>query len=282
MIAPSPQILSIAGANAGNTALGTADNAVRLKIIHQAGELFFQFGASKVTMEEIADRLGMSKKTLYKFFASKDDLLAAVLDDFHCAMQGIVEPLLQAASNADREQFVVIMLQLGDKVASVITRNQQSPLLKDVQRNYPVLWQRIEERRKTTMTLSLRSMLQQGMERGVFRSDLNYDLFLMVYMAAMQEVMNPATLATLPLTVGEAYKMVIGILFGGALTDSGRELTGHIPMAQEWMNNFMEAHAAKLMNQMTASGMNTATATTTASHTNDHHPFIQEGLVEIM
>jgi AcrR family transcriptional regulator len=260
------------------------DNAIRAKIVQYAGDLFFQFGASKVTMEEIADRLGMSKKTLYKFFTSKDELLAAVLDEFHCAMQNIVEPLLQAAFHADNEQFVSTMVKLGDSVATVITRNQKSPLFNDIQRNYPVLWERIEERKRTTMTMSLRSMLQQGMERGLFRADVNYDVFLLVYLSAMQEILNPTTLATLPLTAGDAYKMVISIIFGGALTDEGRIIASHFPLVEQWMNGIIQAFPTPTNLQMgsqAASGAQLPNDDTTHLPRHEPHPFLHEGLVEI-
>ncbi|NCS82427.1 MAG: helix-turn-helix transcriptional regulator, partial [Ignavibacteria bacterium] len=42
------------------------------KIIQKSAEMFHQFGCAKVSMEEIASALGMSKKTLYKHFSNKE------------------------------------------------------------------------------------------------------------------------------------------------------------------------------------------------------------------
>ncbi|MCS6809510.1 MAG: helix-turn-helix domain-containing protein, partial [Bacteroidota bacterium] len=63
--------------------MAIAERDVRSKIIDASRDLFLEFGPSRVRMEEIAEKLAMSKKTLYKYFASKDEVLSAVLDASH-------------------------------------------------------------------------------------------------------------------------------------------------------------------------------------------------------
>jgi len=55
----------------------TEEKEIKQRIALKADEMFRQFGYSKVTMEEIASSLAMSKKTLYKHFSNKDHLLKA-------------------------------------------------------------------------------------------------------------------------------------------------------------------------------------------------------------
>lgn len=56
------------------------EETIRKRILETAKEFFLEFGYKKVTMDEIADSLGMSKKTLYQYFPSKYELLSAVTD----------------------------------------------------------------------------------------------------------------------------------------------------------------------------------------------------------
>jgi AcrR family transcriptional regulator len=198
------------------------DSAVRTKILRQASELFFQFGPSKVTMEEIAERLGMSKKTLYKVFASKDDLLEAVVEDFQLTLQAMMQPVLEAAGNADESEFTTLIAGMSESLASVMGRTASSPMFKDMQRNYPEVWMHLEERRRTQITATFQRVLHEGLSRGIFRPELNYELFIQLYIIAIEYVMSPITLSKLPLTADEAYRMLIRVFFFGALTDKGR------------------------------------------------------------
>ncbi|MBK6984973.1 MAG: helix-turn-helix transcriptional regulator [Bacteroidetes bacterium] len=45
------------------------------KILKSSLELFFKYGIKRVTMDDIAKELGMSKKTIYQFYKEKDDLV---------------------------------------------------------------------------------------------------------------------------------------------------------------------------------------------------------------
>ena len=49
------------------------------RILTRAEEMFLKSGYSKVTMDEIASNLGMSKKTLYKYFSSKEELVKEII-----------------------------------------------------------------------------------------------------------------------------------------------------------------------------------------------------------
>ena len=69
-------------------------------ILHKAGEIFLRLGFKSVTMDDIANELGMSKKTIYKFFPSKDDLVMAIAKHFMERMKSKILPALNSDKNA--------------------------------------------------------------------------------------------------------------------------------------------------------------------------------------
>ena len=69
------------------------ENEIKVKILHKAEEMFLQFGFSRVTMEEIAMELGMSKKTLYRFFPGKEQLLKEMINGMKCKFEDYVKQL---------------------------------------------------------------------------------------------------------------------------------------------------------------------------------------------
>ena len=53
---------------------------VKERILTKAADLFMRYGIRSITMDEIANQLGISKKTIYQFFTDKDDMVSAVIE----------------------------------------------------------------------------------------------------------------------------------------------------------------------------------------------------------
>ena len=70
------------------------------KIIEQIEDKLFKEGFYKTTMDDVASELGMSKKTIYKFFPSKDDLVMAIAKHFMNSMKNKIVPALNSDKNA--------------------------------------------------------------------------------------------------------------------------------------------------------------------------------------
>jgi AcrR family transcriptional regulator len=56
------------------------ENETAIRIREKAHGLFMQFGLRSVSMDDIANSLGMSKKTIYQYYADKDELIVAVIE----------------------------------------------------------------------------------------------------------------------------------------------------------------------------------------------------------
>ena len=69
-------------------------NDLREHIIKTAGEMFFRLGIRSVSIDDICHELGMSKKTFYVYFESKDALIDQLLDVNIKYMSGKMEELL--------------------------------------------------------------------------------------------------------------------------------------------------------------------------------------------
>src|SRR5437763_16934818 len=67
----------------------------RARILRQARTHFFTQGYSRFTMDDLAAELGMSKKTLYRHFAGKDEIMGAVIREFSHDVRSTAEEILQ-------------------------------------------------------------------------------------------------------------------------------------------------------------------------------------------
>jgi AcrR family transcriptional regulator len=100
-------------ANQLTSSLGTAN-----RIVQAAGRLFHQDSISAVSMEDIAAEAGLTKMTLYQYFASKEALLLETLKTRYAEREQALEGRLAAGAGSER------LLQIFDWQEEWLTRNQ--------------------------------------------------------------------------------------------------------------------------------------------------------------
>lgn len=190
----------------------------RQRIIETSREMFFRAGFSKVTMDEIAAKLGMSKKTLYKCFPTKMNLL---------------EEVAQLTKNEFRTNFDIVLknkdldvIQKLSRFIEIISSRLSNLLnksfLNDIQKFAPEVWHKMEEFRKEMIYTRFGSLVREGMQEGVFRKDIPHEVVILIFFSTIHNIINPTTLANLPLTATEAYQAITKLFLEGVLTEEFR------------------------------------------------------------
>jgi AcrR family transcriptional regulator len=184
--------------------------------VDQARLLFNEHGYSKVSASEIAQALGISKKTLYKEFETKEDILRAVIRPKLEASAAELSAILGDASLTYIECLSAVMTMIGmqyQKVSHVLVR--------DVFAHAPSVWQEITKYREWRFA-QFAELLKQGAREGVFREEINVHVVLALYQSAVDAMMNPTTLMEMPCTPRETFQMVLTILLEGILREDAR------------------------------------------------------------
>ena len=187
------------------------------RIVEVSSRQFMENGISKVTLDEVATELGMSKKTMYKFFPSKEDLLKTIV---HVMMNG-VRLRVEAVVNSDKpfvEKAPQLLAIIGHQI-SVMSKQ----FLIDLQRFHPQLWKEIDEFRRERILTSVQTMFVQAQAEGVFRKDLDIELFILVFVSSVQGIVNPQTLAQHSFSAAGALRGIFTIIFEGAMTEEARK-----------------------------------------------------------
>ena len=78
------------------------------RIKQKAHDLFMQYGLRSVSMDDIANGMGISKKTIYHFYADKDELVDAVLESEFKKNESICEFDKSNSKNAIHEIFMAM------------------------------------------------------------------------------------------------------------------------------------------------------------------------------
>ena len=194
------------------------DVEIKEKILLSTKDMFYKYGYSKVTMEEIAANLGISKRTLYKHFSNKEHILKEIVNVAKCEIETYVDNLIE-----DKETEFIIKLQ--NFMAFVVSHFSRlsNPIVQDLVKNQPEVWKEIQQFRKKNAHDCFSRLIKQGIENGIFRDDINSEVVTMLYFSAVHGMLNLETLSQLPITADEAYKIIVRVLFEGIFTSEGRK-----------------------------------------------------------
>lgn len=187
----------------------------KTNILAAAEDMFMQHGYSKVTMEEIASGIGISKKTLYKFFPNKKELLRELMTQRQCEFMDHIEDIW-------KREDIDFVGKFRNTLDFVGERSSRMNKLQDVQRIAPEIWAEIHDFKKGKIFEKVRKLFEAGFETGIFRSDIDRDIVILVYTNAVESIVNPESLSELPCTAGQAFEAISKIIFEGILTEQGR------------------------------------------------------------
>lgn len=188
----------------------------KTRILEYAFRQFTQHGFYKYTMDELASNLKMSKKTIYSYFPTKDDLVREAIHTFLEKNAAIIRSYLEQDSTAV-EKFITVISHF-----SKVTQSISAKWIHDLQLLTPELWSIIEVRRKAIISNVIAVLWEQGIREGTFKS-YPIEIVLQTYLSALNAVVNPEFIATVPYSVNEAFRIVTEILTSGFATDKGNK-----------------------------------------------------------
>jgi len=136
----------------------------------KAEELFMQFGIRSVSMDDIANNLGMSKKTLYQYYADKDELVDAVVDGHIREIQSDCLNCRKEAEDAVHEIFIT-MEKIMDEF-----NNMNPMLLYDLEKFHFRSYQRFKEHKDKFLGQMIRENIESGIKEELYREDVNVDI----------------------------------------------------------------------------------------------------------
>ncbi len=194
-----------------------SDIQVKNRIVQGAEDLFLKFGVSKVTVEEIADELGMSKKTLYQYFPSKDELVKTVADKSMSESNSFCHAISCNASLNVIEKLKGMI----NFVATLYARMGRS-LLQDLRKNFPEIWKAVQEHRRRSILNDFGKILHDGVQEGVFRKDIDEKLAIMIYLSTVEALLSPDVLVELPHAPAQVFEAISKVMFEGLLSEEGR------------------------------------------------------------
>jgi AcrR family transcriptional regulator len=148
----------------------------RKRLIDHAIELFIRHGIISVTMDEVAKTAGMSKKTVYQYFANKGILVEAVVDHLIGQSKSIISSNIDAADDPVQE----LVLQQGLFKHLIALRHLFNELML---RRYPRALRALHEFKSDYLKMIIESNLADGVAKGLYRSNLDVSGIASIYVS---------------------------------------------------------------------------------------------------
>jgi AcrR family transcriptional regulator len=159
---------------------------MRKKIIHKASELFLTLGFKSVTMDDIANALGISKKTIYVHFNNKTKLVEAVTFTLFENICDGIDCICLDANNPIEELYDIKMF-----VMQHLKNEQASPIFQ-LKKYYPNIHDALKTRQFEKMHQSVSESLTKGIETKLFRSNIDIDFIARLYFNGMTGIKDEA------------------------------------------------------------------------------------------
>ncbi|KEO72517.1 TetR/AcrR family transcriptional regulator [Anditalea andensis] len=198
---------------------------IERKILEEAYQLFLAKGYKNTTMDDIAQKLTMSKKTLYKYFPGKFELLSAAFDLLKTRLSIQVDTVIG-------DQHKPFALKLKSFLATIASHLApiNAELLADLRIHAPEIWEEMQVYIRESAFLRFQKLIEEGIENGFIAPNVNKTMVVLVYASAIQYIIDPRFLAQFPHQMmegfvakpAEIYDQVISIIFEGIFTESSR------------------------------------------------------------
>ena len=177
------------------------------RITNEAIFLIQQKGLS-FTISDLAKSLGTSKRTIYQHFSSKDDIIDSIIENLILQIKNKEEEILHDKSLNLLKKITKVLICVPEEFNTMDIR-----LLVDLKRLHYNQWVKIDEFLKQEWDLVIK-LMEEGIKTGVIR-EINLQLFVELYLGAINQIYQPNFSLNTKLTMSEILKSVIDILLNG-------------------------------------------------------------------
>lgn len=190
----------------------------KIKILTGAAELFMRYGIRSVSMDNISNHLGMSKKTLYQYFKDKDEMVLSVTRAHIDKDQGELDEIGKSAKNSV-EELVKLSTCLRENF-----RDMNPSLLFDLQKYHHEAWNVWLDYKNNFIKNQIERSLNQGKIEGYFREETNTNVMAIMRIETIQLAFDPNLFPKDQYELTEVQMQIFEHFVYGIFTDKGRKL----------------------------------------------------------
>ena len=185
------------------------------KILNYSRNKFHREGFYKTSMDEISSELHISKKTIYKYFSSKEKLLEEICSGTSCDIGNRLDSIVDGNDN------VVIKFVRILNFHSNFSRNISDKWLRDLSIHAPDIKKNIDEKKNERINKVVEKLLEQGKKEKLIE---NYPskLIILAFNSSLTSALNSDFLINNNFSMHDAFRITYEMLLNGILTEKGK------------------------------------------------------------
>ena len=153
---------------------------MREKIILKAIQLFLSHGFKSVTMDDLAQSMAISKKTIYQFFKNKNQLISSCVE---VLQKEVIKSFKQISINSDNP--IIELFHVKKEAMKILGNTETAPQFQ-LQKFYPEIYQELKSREFDLVRDVFQESLKKGIKSGYFREEINIDFITRIYINGMR------------------------------------------------------------------------------------------------
>ena len=184
-------------------------------ILLKVRDLYTKYGIKSITMDDVANDLGISKKTLYQFVTDKDDLVGKFIDMEIELKQEEINRCFNVRYNAIEELFEISVFM------KKMMRDQNPATEHDLKKYYPHHYQKIVKTRRERMYHYLLMNLIKGKEEGLYRKNMDEKIIAKLYLSRSEDIHFSELFSVEEFTSDKLFLELVIYHIRGIATDAG-------------------------------------------------------------
>jgi AcrR family transcriptional regulator len=185
-------------------------------------DLLFLYGTKSITLDDIASRMGISKKTIYSCCPDKKNLVDRIVVDYLSSHRADAERVRAESRHAIDE-----VLQMA-RLARARMEQVSPAFLFDLNKYYPDIWARFEQYRTHEIFGQVVDVIKRGQQEGLFRMDLDTEIVAAMHLQHIRLLTDPGQQPRPERPVGEMIRQIISVFLQGIVTRKGLDVMSQL------------------------------------------------------
>ncbi|NPA34790.1 MAG: TetR/AcrR family transcriptional regulator [Chlorobi bacterium] len=191
---------------------------LREKIVDTAEELYLKHGVIAVSMDDIAHQLGISKKTLYQVFSSKEELVKE-------AVQRRFDKIVKAIEqfNIESKSPVEELVKIEDLMFENLQYQKESPIYQ-LKRAFPDIAQWLLTQLREYILNYLKDNIERGQREGIYKQEIDPEFTSRLFYASLIGSTEPEVFPVSKYSSANVSQKILEFFMHAMLTEKGMEL----------------------------------------------------------
>jgi len=188
------------------------------KILKTSLELFYKFGIKRVTMDDIAKELGMSKKTIYHHFKEKDDLVNTLCDTEMIKHEQIFDELFNESKNPIHEMMLISanMRKMMQHINPIF--------FLDLQKFHPQALNRFQEFKQNCAFKHIERNINKGIEAGFYRNEIDVEFTAKYRLSQLDMLLFGNYYSFEKISFTKSHELLLDMFVYGICTAKGHQM----------------------------------------------------------